>query len=860
MASLLFNNILYSNTNMPSFFSRLVQAVCLPLGAFAVFSAFQEADPAIQRLATRLKEFYTEAHPEVSYLHLNQAAYVAGETVWFKAYVADANSHQLDSLSRVLYVDVVSPSGRRVLLRRTLALRGGLAHGDLALPDTLAQGVYTVRAYTHWMRNAGEQLFFSRRVPVWQTAPAAPDAASASAGTAVPARRDVARPVASSRPDVQFFPEGGDYVAGLSTVVGVKAVDATGAGLAVRGEILDDQNQVQGSFSTPALGMSAFSFSPAAGRRYHARVLLPNGTAADYPLPAVQPAGWVMNVREIGNTLRVLIRHRAAAGAAGGPQALRLLAHVRGELAYAGQGQINGDEIFSATLYKDKLPAGVLHLTLFDEQQIARAERLAFVPDPNALRVTVRPDRPRYGAREAVTLEVEVRNAAGLPTGAELSVAVANEAGLPATGTTDATIESHLLLTSELKGYVENPGYYFRNPTPDTRLALDHLLLTQGWSRFVWRELLGTASPVANYRFLPEQTLTLGGQLVRANGKPVPNGTLTLYQQANKSINASQANDEGRFLYQGFSGQDSAKVLLQARTEKGSSNVLIQLDELWPLPATPLPLPLQVLPATTPELAAYSQRSRRQQVLERQYLPDSTRSILLRNVTVKSRAIPPEQAAFSLHRSADYVLNPSDIPSAASFPDIFQLLQGRVSGLQITRSNSSYNVLIRGASSITGSSQPLYLLDGMPVSNAEGLMGIAPVTVERIEVLKGASAAIYGSRGAGGVIAVFTKRGNPNYDYSKEPAAGVAVRQLPAYYRAREFYAPRYEQASAVNRPDPRATALYWLPRLSVPASGTARFTFYTADQGGTFRISAEGIGATGQPALGSNSLTVSAR
>ncbi|WP_197062833.1 TonB-dependent receptor plug domain-containing protein [Hymenobacter sp. APR13] len=827
-----------------------------------MFSAFQNPDPAIQRLATRLQYFYTEAQPEISYLHLNQAAYVAGETVWFKAYVADANSHQLDSLSRVLYVDVVSPSGRRVLLRRTLALRGGLAHGDLALPDTLAQGVYTVRAYTHWMRNAGEQLFFSRRVPVWQTAPAAPDAAaSASVGTAVHARREVARPVASSRPDVQFFPEGGDYVAGLSTVVGVKAVDATGAGLAVRGEILDDQNQVQGSFSTPALGMSAFSFSPAAGRRYHARVVLPNGTAADYPLPAVQPAGWVMNVREIGNTLRVLIRHRAAAGAAAGPQALRLLAHVRGVLVYAGQGQINGDEIFSATLSKDKLPAGVLHLTLFDEQQIARAERLAFVPDPNPLRVAVRSDRPSYGAREAVTLEVEVRNAAGLPTGAELSVAVADEAGLPATGTTDATIESHLLLTSELKGYVENPGYYFRQPTPDTRLALDYLLLTQGWSRFVWRELLASdTSPAAAYRFLPEQTLTLGGRLVRTNGKPVPNGTLTLYQQANKSVNVSQANDAGRFLYQGFSGQDSAKVLLQARTEKGSNNILIQLDELWPLPATPLPLPLQVLPAATPELAAYSQRSRRQQVLERQYLPDSTRSILLRNVTVKSRATPPEQSVFSLHSNADYVLNLSDIPSTAAFSDIFQLLQGRVSGLQITRSNSSYNVMIRGASSITGSSQPLYLLDGMPISDAEGLMGVAPVTVERIEVLKGASAAIYGSRGAGGVIAVFTKRGNFNYDYSKEPAAGVAVRQLPAYHRAREFYAPRYEQASAANRPDPRATTLYWLPRLSVPASGTARFTFYTADQGGTFRVSAEGIGATGQPALGSTSLTVSAR
>lgn len=836
------------------------------LGATAAFMvaiglAFQNpADPA-ERLVKQLIAFYTETQPEISYLHLNQAAYTAGETVWFKAYVADARYHRLDSLSGVLYVDVVSPSGRRVLLRRTLALRGGLAHGDLALPDTLAQGVYTVRAYTHWMRNAGEQLFFSRRVPVWQVAPPAAEAATASGAKASPARRSASRPAAPARPDVQFFPEGGDYVAGLPTVVGVKAVDATGTGLAVRGEIIDDQDQIQARFSTPALGMSAFNFTPAPGRRYRARVVQPTGTTADYPLPIAQSSGWIMNTREIGNSLKVFIRHRAAAGAPAGPVGLRLLAHVRGVPVYVGQGQLQGDEIFSATLPKDKMPAGVLHLTLFDGQQVPRAERLAFVPDASPLRITVRPDKPTYGPREAVTVDVDVLTAAGAPAAAELSLAVNTETGLPATATTDVTIESQLLLTSELKGYVENPAYYFRNPTPDTRLALDHLLLTQGWSRFVWREILGETSPVANYQFLPEQSLTLSGRLVRANQKPVPNGSVTLFQQAEKSVSVGQSNADGQFLFVGFPAQDSAKVLVQARTEKGGGNVLIQLNELWPLPAKPLPLPLQVPAAAVSEVADYAQRSRRQQVLEQQYRPDSSRSILLRNVTVKgSRPAEPARDPRSIHGTADNVLTLRDIPAADSYTDIFQLMQGRVPGVQITRSGYSYNVQIRGVTSISGSNQPLFLLDGMPLSDIDGLVGIPPTVVERIEVLKGASAAIYGSRGGSGVIAVFTKRGNSDYDYSKEPASGVIVRQLPAYHRAREFYAPRYEKAQAANRPDARTTTLHWLPSLRVPASGTARFTFYTADQGGTFRISAEGIGDTGQPVVGGTSLTVAAQ
>jgi TonB-dependent SusC/RagA subfamily outer membrane receptor len=847
---------------MPLFLPRLFPVACLSLGALAAFTAFQEADPVMQRLATRLQAYYAEGHPEVSYLHLNQAAYAAGETLWFKAYVVDGSTHQPDSLSRVLYVDMISPSGKQVALRRTLSLRGGQAHGDIQLPDSLPQGIYTLRAYTSWMRNSGEELFFSRRVPVWQATSSSRANSKLMAREMSATRRETA---IASRPDVQFFPEGGDYVAGLPTVVGVKSLDATGTGLTVRGTILDDQNQPQATFTTSALGMTALTFTPTAGRHYLARVTLPGGATADYPLPAVRPDGWVMNVREAGPNLQVFIRYQPPQGRAVAPVRLRLLGHVRGAVVYTGAGQIQGQETFMATVPKAGLPAGLVHFTLFDDQQIARAERLAFVPEAAPLRISLQPEKAMYGPREVVSMTVDVRNAAGQPVEAELSASVVAE-GLPATGTTDADVESHLLLTSELKGYVENPGYYFRQPTPETRRALDHLLLTQGWSRFVWRELLASdASPAAAYQFLPEQTLTLSGQLMRLNEKPVSNGALTLFQGASKGVTVGQTDATGRFTFTGFSGQDSSRVLVQARTEKGGYNVMVKLDKLWPLPAKPTPLPL-LAPATPlpSEVAVYAQRSRRQQVLEQQYRPDSSRTIVLRNVTVKgSRPTPPRHDPRSIHLSADVVLRTRDIPAADNATDIFQLLQGRVSGIDIFRTDSAniLQVRIRGISSITGGGGPLLLLDGIPLPNTQSMQGIPPSMVERIEVLKGPSAAIYGMRGMGGVIAVFTKHGNPDYDYSQEKSnESVVVYQLPAYYRPREFYAPGYEKSPAANRPDPRATTLHWLPRLPVPAAGPARFTFYTADEPGTFRVRVEGIGATGQPVTGSAVLVVADR
>ncbi|WBO83684.1 TonB-dependent receptor plug domain-containing protein [Hymenobacter yonginensis] len=849
---------------MPLSLPRLLPVACLSLGALAAFTAFQEADPVMQRLATRLQAYYAEGNPEISYLHLNQAAYVAGETVWFKAYVVDGSTHQPDSLSRVLYVDMISPSGKQVALRRMLPLRGGLAHGDIMLPDSLPQGIYTLRAYTNWMRNSGEELFFSRRVPVWQAVSSSRASSRLMAKEMSANRRES---TTAARPDVQFFPEGGDYVAGLATIVGVKALDATGTGLAVRGTILDDQNQPHATFSTSALGMTGVSFTPVAGRRYFARVVLPAGTTADYPLPAVRPDGWVLNVRDAGPDLQVFIRYQPPQGAMQAPTKLRLLGHVRGAVVYTGAGQIQGSETFMATVPKADLPAGIVHFTLFDDQQIARAERLAFVPDPAPLRLRLQPEKTTYGLREVVSMTVDVRTAAGQPVTAELSASVASVAeGLPATGTTDVDVESHLLLTSELKGYLENPGYYFRQPTPETRRALDHLLLTQGWSRFVWGRLLASdVSPAAAYQFLPEQTLTVSGQLMRLNEKPVPNGALTLFQGASKGVTVGQTDATGRFTFTGFSGQDSSRVLVQARTEKGGSNVMVKLDKLWPLPAKPTPLPLLASAAAPPaEVAVYAQRSRRQQVLEQQYRPDSSRSIVLRNVTVKgSRPTPPRHDPRSIHLSADVVLRTRDIPAADNATDIFQLLQGRVSGMDIFRSDSAnaVRVRIRGISTLTGGGGPLLLLDGIQLPNTQSLQGIPPSMVERIEVLKGPSAAIYGMRGMGGVIAVFTKHGNPDYDYSQEKSnQSVVVYQLPAYYRPREFYAPGYEKSPAANRPDPRATTLHWLPRLPVPASGPARFTFYTADEPGTFRVRVEGIGATGQPVTGSAVLVVADR
>ncbi|MDB5236066.1 MAG: hypothetical protein JWR44_3059, partial [Hymenobacter sp.] len=423
----------------------------------------------LQRIARQVGEFYASARQEKAYLHLDRPVYATGETIWFSAYVVDAAQHQLDSLSQVLHVDLLSPQ-RQVVARRTLRLSGGRASGDLDISDSLAAGTYVLRAYTNWMRNAGENFIYSRRLSVWPASPLSPP--DVPQGTTTAGKTKGAAGTAG-RPDVQFFPEGGYLVEGLPAVVACKATDASGRGIAVRGQVLDAQNKVViAAFSSRHAGMGRFSFVPGSGQRYHAHFTLPDGSTADYPLPAPQPSGYTLHVLDNGTDFLVEARYRGAPA----PGPVQLFTQVRGAAAYPGPRTITADAPAMWRMPKKNYPNGIVHFTLFDAQGSPLCERLAFAQNgPTGLRVTLTPDQPSYGAHAPVQISVQVSDAAGQPVAANLSVAV-SDAGLSALDSNAETIASNLLLTSDLVGYVENPGYYFREASATTAQHLDDLL------------------------------------------------------------------------------------------------------------------------------------------------------------------------------------------------------------------------------------------------------------------------------------------------------------------------------------------------------------------------------------------------
>ncbi|UOG76386.1 TonB-dependent receptor plug domain-containing protein [Hymenobacter tibetensis] len=801
----------------------------------------------LPRIVRQLDAYFSAARHEKAYLHLDRPVYATGETIWFSAYVVDATRHQFDSLSQVLHVDLLSPENK-VVARRTLRLQGGRAHGDLDLADSLAAGTYVLRAYTNWMRNAGDEFVYSRRLSVWLASPLGPQE---TANFFTPSAPTAAARARAARPDVQFFPEGGYLVDGLSTVVACKATDASGRGVAIRGQILNAQNVVAvANFSSRHAGMGRFTFTPSAGQRYHARLTLPDGTATDYPLPAVQPSGYTLQVTDGGADFLVVARYRGVGGAPA-PGPVQLMTEMRGLVAYPGPRTLTGNAPATWRMPKKNYRNGIVHFTLFDSEGTPRCERLAFAENgPASLRISITPHQASYAPHALVQLNVRVTDAAGQPVATSFSLGV-SDAALSTLDPDAETIASNLLLTSDLVGYIENPGYYFREPSAAKAAALDDLLLTQGWRRFVWKEMLAGQQPVV--RFQPEQGISLVGQVVSEFGnQPIVNSQLTFLQtRPVQNILTTTTGPDGRFAFTGFPVRDTALVTLQARRAQGGANVRIRPDN-GPLPRPEVLPALPSLKAAPPEVAAFVRRSRQAQTADLQLHPEKgIRNISLSNVTVTAQRekVPANDPRRLYGATGGTVVNFADIPSAQSATNLLQVLQGRVAGLTISGNPPNMTAQIRG------SGAPLFILDGQRTDI--GMISTIPASeVESVEVFKGVEAAIFG--GSGGAIAIYTKRADPNYKGPETgPAPGIASVKVPGFYVAREFYQPRYN-ALLTNPPaDPRTSTLYWNPEIRTNAKGEAELHFFTADGSGTFQAVAEGLSQEGEPAQGSGTVVV---
>ncbi|GAC1556842.1 MAG: hypothetical protein NVS3B13_19230 [Mucilaginibacter sp.] len=536
-------------------------AELLPLDYTGQSSSVIAIDSAvIKNVSDRLSTFAMANIVEKAYLHLNKPSYFLGDTIWYKAYTVMGNDHRLSTLSGVLHVELINPADS-VIKRENLALNSDVAWGDIALSHKLKPGTYRIRAYTNWMLNGGAENLYEHKFHLG----------------GLPAISGNEKNVIAANPDVQFFPEGGELVNGLRSRVAVKAVNAKGLGEDIKGTIEDNEGNVVADFATQHLGMGVFAITPQSGKTYKAKISRAGETAFTVSLPAAREAGYTLS---LNNSRPDSIYLKVAANAREFKEkqnaAFYLVAQAGGKIYYTGAGKLQ-NPVFTSTINKGRFPSGIVQFTLFSESGEPLNERIAFIQNDDTLKLKITASAKAFNTRENVKLALDARNEDGKAAAGSFSVSVINESRLGADESAESNIYNNLLLTSDLKGYIEKANYYFLNPGERTRADLDMLMLTQGYRRFEWKKVLGNSQSVTRYQ--PEKLLELAGTIQTPSGKPVANGKVTLTATRENFFTDTVTDINGNFKFTGLNLPDTAKIVLSARKQNDGKNVVIFLKK-----------------------------------------------------------------------------------------------------------------------------------------------------------------------------------------------------------------------------------------------------------------------------------------
>ncbi len=789
-----------------------------------IFS-FTWLDDPLKRILSQLDKWTTDNPQEKVYLHLDKPYYAAGDNLWFKAYVTIGAKHQLSALSGILNVELLDD---RDSIKQSikLPLSNGTSWGDFALPDNLKAGTYHVRAYTNWMRNFSEAWFYNQPLVI----------GNALAGT-TPAKADkTSSRSVPGQSSVQFFPESGNLVSGITSTVAFKAVGSNGLGIDIKGDVLDNTNRKVTSFTSQHLGMGTFALRPEAGKTYHAVISYPDGSQNSVNLPQVQTSGYALHITDAGDHWQIHITTSADLAGKNSNSQINLVGQEGGQVYYAGQSKLENNS-FTAAVPKSRFPMGVAQFTLFSSNGNPVAERLVFVRNDNdLLKLNISTPKATYASREKTQVSLHVQDNSGKPVVGAFSAAVINESSVPVNEADESTILSNILLTSDLQGYIEQPGYYFTNISSKTQSDLDALMLTQGYRRFEWRFILANNFPVIKYP--PEKALQISGTLT-SKGKPVANGRVTLFTTAGGAfILDTVTNAQGRFAFHDLLFKDSIRFIIQARTGKNGKNVTIKMDQPAAHTAAGLTYTPDLMVNVNPGFASYLQKSRQQYDNDIKYGLNG-HTIVLKEVVIKDKR-PEVQNSTNLNGAgrADQIIK-GDIFQQQGCINIAQCLQGRLVGV-IFRGGVPY--------STRSLNRPMQVIvDGAYVS-PDYANQINPLDIGSIEVLRsGMYTAIYGGQGADGVFIINTRRGN---DYSPEAFAsytpGIVTYVPKGFYIAREFYKPAYAGPAPAGAATDLRTTIDWEHSLVTDKDGNVSFSYYNADTKGTYRVVIEGIDDAG--------------
>jgi hypothetical protein len=764
---------------------------------------------------------------EKAYLSFDKPYYLQGETMRFQAFLVDAVSHGVDSISAVLYVELLDATTNKLMDVQNLKIEKSRTHGVFETAKFPA-GEYLIHAYTRWMQNAPTDFNFYKKIAILD-AQATPSVFEAKNGKSA----------------LQFFPEGGNLVDDLPSVVGFKAVNESGKSVSIKGIVFNEKGDSIVAFQDDKLGMGRFSIKPLKSMKYIAKIKSEDGSVQEFNLPQVQPNGIVLTLDNSKEDLPIRIFAYLNMPYEQMPSSFFMLAHVRGRAVFANKVSVTDKNMrtFKTVIPREKLTdvEGIVTFTVFDDKGIPLCERLFFHQNSQKrLDIAIKTDKKSYKKREEIKIDIEAKD--------KMGNAVASNLGFVATTNSLAPPQyfehllSYFLLRSDLKGHIESPSFYFQDTSKLAKKALDNLMLTQGWSRFTWQNIMKEKQD--SILFLPEYCVPVSGVVTR-KGQPLKNSNLLVtIKTATEPSRMSfvKTDEKGFFIVQNVPFADTARVMV--KVADFSKNYEVAFTKMESTPS----VFGDIFYADKPTENIQQYLTNAQNALNiSNTLKD--KDILLKEVEIKAQKKAPKADTRNMTYRADKSLNMADAESFGG--TILDYL--RFQNYEFVETENGDIRFLPLTKSIGRNTTPMVLVDGQTQEDVNILRSIMVMDVEKVDISRtgsGFGRTINSDVYYEGVISVLTKAGNPNYAFS--PFNDPRYKDNPStlvkgFAVQKQTYTPDYSVPKPEHDLPDLRNVLHWFPTLKTDENGKTTLRFFSSDNVGTMRIFVEGIDAQGR-------------
>ncbi|MEO8582346.1 MAG: hypothetical protein ABI415_01045 [Flavitalea sp.] len=787
----------------------------ITISLFVFFSAIfsvvnaQKFDSVLQVLDTRYPQ-------EKLYLHFDRSNYNPGETIWFKAYIFNANlpSH----ISRTVYSELLDDKGK-VIDRKVSPVVSSSAAAAFDLPSTYSAGMVYVRAYTDWMLNFDSSFLYYKAIPILQY------------------KKSTAK-APEPKTFLQFFPEGGDMVEGLESRVAFKATDIRGLPYNIKGDITNSKGQSVATFTSIHDGMGFFTLTYDPKETYKANFKDAAGKLQQTLLPFAKKSGLVVKIEQEKGEIQFTIS--TPASEVKPVNMVYVVGQVQQQLVYMANANLSKTNTVRGKIPTENIPAGLLQLTIFSQDQKPLAERLVFVNKQDYYFITdLNSPLKGFEKRKKNVIQIDVPDT--IKT--NLSIAI-TDASLNLPGSDEDDIFSGVLLTSDIKGYVHNPAYYFSSEADSVVSHLDLVMMTNGWRRFKWEDVLVGKYPKIAH--LPSNYISIIGKINGLTRTQLASQELTGIMEVDKKQQflTIPVDPTGSFNLPGLLFFDTAKLFYQFNKDKekvltSRASFTVKSNLLTSGPGLRVDSTASQRFILPPDdiLLKNSDLARKNNELAEQLKRVET----LASVTVTAKQVSKKDQMDKDYTSGlfsggdGYTFITEDDPFALGAQSVLQYLQGKVAGLQITGQGTQMTMSWRGGT-------PTLFLNEM-TSDVEMIQSMSMADVAMVKVFRPPFFGAPGG-GSGGAVAIYTKKGAA----LNKDVKGLDFAKIAGYSVPREFYSPDYSKYDDRHTMADYRPTLYWNPFvLTDKNSRRILFTFYNNDITKKFRVIIEGCNIEGK-------------